>query len=132
MILYHFTSPANAFRIAEQGLQPCGSDETLAMVGEPVVWLTRQPSNIATAADVAHMRKLFGDANGAKEGALLFGGTARLTVSLEPQTRLVRYRDIINPEYAHVLTPDALANWYAYFGTIPPRKIIDASAVVQS
>ncbi len=120
MILYHFTHPGNVMLISRQGLQPGASEDTLLMTdGAPVVWLTRQESNIATASEVADMAKVGMDY---KEGAMMFGGAARLTVRLEPQKRLQRYCDLPSVKVA-ALTPAVLNDWYVYFGTIPPSKI---------
>lgn len=128
MILYHFTHPGTVLRIAAEGLKPDARPENAFMTGGvPVVWLTRQPSNIVTAADVTHMQKH--DCLDRNEGDLLFGGTARVTVELQPQKRLVRYRDFLKASGCDMaalgtfLTPTALTQWYVYLGDISPRKI---------
>jgi hypothetical protein len=51
MLVYHYTRPTNVMLIAEQGLLPNASDDNGFMTDNmPVVWLTRQQSNITTAA----------------------------------------------------------------------------------
>ncbi|CUU17588.1 hypothetical protein ABIB94_008424 [Bradyrhizobium sp. JR7.2] len=126
MNLYHFTHPGTVLRIAAEGLKP--NDDDFMSGGLPVVWLTRQQSNVMTAADVAHMHRMeVGDLN-RKDGDLIFGGKARLTVRLEPQKRLVKYRDFLRDGGAPLvdpacLTQTALTQWYVYLGVIPPRKI---------
>src|SRR5437762_6940466 len=95
--------------------------------GVPVVWLTRQQSNLLTAADVAHLQK-----HGCldrKEGDPMFGGKARLTVHLNSRKRLMRYGDFLRQEGRALnvdpagLPPTAPTQWYIYFGGIPPRRI---------
>ena len=99
-----------------------------------MVWLTRQQSNIVTAADVAHMEKL--GCLDRKEGDLNFGGNARLTVNLQPQKRLMRYRDFLQvtggdlDALGMILTPTAMAQWYVYLDVIPPRRIDTSLPVV--
>jgi hypothetical protein len=128
MIFYHFTHPGTVLKIVAEGLKPEARPDNACMTGGvPVVWLTRQQSNIVTAADVAHMQKH--DCLDRKDGDLLFGGTARLTVELQPQKRLVRYRDFLKmtgsdmAALGTILTPTALTQWYVYLGVIPPRRI---------
>ena len=54
MILYHYTTPARVLLIAASGLKPNASEDNAYMTGGiPVVWLTRQESNVVTAAYVA-------------------------------------------------------------------------------
>jgi hypothetical protein len=125
MIFYHFTHPGTVLKIAAEGLKPEARPDNAFMTGGvPVVWLTRQQSNIVTTADVAYMQKH--DCLDRQEGDLLFGGTARLTVELQPQKRLMRYRDFLkttSSDFGTILTPTALAQWYVYLGVIPPRRI---------
>lgn len=117
--------------IAVQGLKPSASDDNAFMTGGlPVVWLTRQQSNITTAAQASHFKKLGIDMPGCKEGDGTFGGNARLTVRLEPQKRLMKYSDFLRRNMPAAvepsrksLTPDAWANWYIFLGTIPPHRI---------
>ena len=135
MILYHFTHPGTVLRIAKEGLKPVARPDNAFMTGGvPVVWLTRQPSNIVTAADVAHMQTH--DCVDRNEGDLIFGGNARLTVELQPQKRLVRYRDFLKANggdmvaLGTILTPTALTQWYVYLGVIRARRI-DTSMPVE-
>ena len=128
MILYHFTHPGTVLRIAAEGLKPNDDDDAAYLMsgGLPVVWLTRQQSNVMTAADVAYMHRM--EVGDRTEGDLIFGGKARLTVRLEPQKRLVKYRDFLRDGGAPLvdparLTQTALTQWYVYLGVIPPRKI---------
>ena len=135
MILYHFTHPGTVLRIAAEGLKPEARPDTALMTaGVPVVWLTRQQSNVATAADVAHLEKHGGCDR--KEGDLAFGGNARLKVTLLPQKRLMRYRDFLQViggdmvALGMILTPTALTQWYVYLDVIPPRRIDTSLPVV--
>jgi hypothetical protein len=82
MKLYHFTVIENLVLISWKGLKPDALGERgTRHAGHPVVWLTRQKSNAAMAADVEHFAR-----PGAPEavlGAPLFGGPERMTVNLE-------------------------------------------------
>jgi hypothetical protein len=127
MLFYHYTCPTNVMLIAEQGLLPDASDDNGFMTDNmPVVWLTRQQTNITTAAQAAHYKKLGVDMPGTKEGDETFGGAARLNVRLEPQKRLMKYSDFLRKNVpaavaatrAH-LTPTAWENWYVFLGIIP-------------
>ena len=58
MRLFHYTHPGTYLRIAAEGLLPhCKEDDALMTGGVPVVWLTRETSNIATAAHIEHYVK---------------------------------------------------------------------------
>jgi hypothetical protein len=61
MRLYHFTHPGTYLRIAAEGLVPSVSEDDEHMTrGLPVVWLTRQESNVADVHHIAHMVKVRG------------------------------------------------------------------------
>jgi hypothetical protein len=131
MLFYHYTCPTNVMLIAEQGLLPNASDDNGFMTDNmPVVWLTRQQTNITTAAQAAHYKKLGVDMPGTKEGDETFGGAARLNVRLEPQKRLMKYSDFLRKNVpaavaatrAH-LTLTAWENWYVFLGIIPACRI---------
>jgi hypothetical protein len=87
--------------------------------------LTRQESNLATAADVAFLRESHGADY--QEGDMMFGGKARLTVTLDRASkRLVRYVDFLRKHRLLVPTlfpPSALQDWWVYLGHIPAHKI---------
>ena len=127
MIFYHFTHPGTVLRITGIGLKPNVRDNNTHMTGgKPVVWLTRQESNIVTAEDVVHMKRL--NLLDRKEGDLMCGGTARLSVHLgQHSKKLVRYTDFLKKIdfrfFEAVLTPTALKNWWVYLGEIPSHKI---------
>jgi hypothetical protein len=131
MKLYHYTTPANVMLIAGDGLRPRAKEKNAHMSnGIPVVWLTLQESIVATAADIAQLMARCGDDYGFKEGDLLFGGAARLTVCLERHDRrLMRYPDFLRSQGADMgffrkrLLPDCLNKWWVYRGVIPARKI---------
>jgi hypothetical protein len=128
MILYHFTDPVNLLRIASGGLEPRANPENKFMTGDvPVVWLTRQDSNIATADDVTYFKVRDTEV---KEGAFLFGGKARLAVELQRHDRrLIRYLDFIKKSGGNAaqvqdrISPRAAAAWWIYAGPIPRHKI---------
>jgi hypothetical protein len=141
MRLYHFTNPANFLRIAAEGLTPnVDPEDALMTIGRPVVWLTTNGSNEATEADVAQL-SVYTPGEQRAVGDLMFGGPHRITVNLSRcSKRLVRWSTwmrkhsgVIVDENGMALlatdsilshmTPDALSNWYIYFGTIPPDKI---------
>jgi hypothetical protein len=62
MKLFHYTNPGNYLRIAASGITPHASDENAYMTaGVPVVWLTQQASNVATAKHLALMVKSYGE-----------------------------------------------------------------------
>jgi hypothetical protein len=129
MIFYHFTDPTNLFRISLNGLVPGARQNTAFMTGNvPVVWLTRDDSNIARADDIEFIRR-HSDMK-IKEGDLLFGGNARLVVNLQRHDkRLFRYLDYLGSNGAdvakirQVLFQRALTSWWVYTGLIPPSKI---------
>ena len=128
MILYHFTTPANAMLIASDGLRMNVKHYNALMTGGiPVVWLTRQQSNITTADDLRFMKTLKPDLDG-KVGDLSFGGNARLSVQVERHNKkLVRYTDFLDrcgrEGAKEILTLTARNNWYVYLGDIPPHKV---------
>jgi hypothetical protein len=113
MILYHWTHVEHLAAIAEHGLLPHLPDPHYLTLDKPVVWLT-------TAADE-------------------WSGH-RLTARLQPNSkRLVNYATWLRGQHATMvgdsgktwtsvdiaalMTPERQANWYVYFGTIPPDKI---------
>jgi hypothetical protein len=124
MKLYHFTLTQNLLLVSWSGLKPqpdalgeCGTWRA----GRPVVWLTRQESNAATAADVEHYARLDIPV---VLGEPLFGGPERVTVHLERHDRkLVRYAEIASEIEKSVLRPHNLVSWWVYFDHIPPSKI---------
>jgi hypothetical protein len=129
MRLYHFTHPGTYLRIAAEGLVPSVSEDDEHMTrGLPVVWLTRQESNVADVHHIAHMVKVRGCAD-RKPGDLMFGGAARLTVNLSRHDkRLVRYADFLRNAgmldfFSSRLFQEALTSWWLYFGIIPPEKV---------
>ena len=121
MKLYHFTVIENLVLISWNGLKPDPLRGT-RHAGHPVVWLTRQKSNAATAADVEHFAR-----PGVPEavlGAPLFGGPERMTVNLERHDRkLVRYAEIASEFEKSCMRLPYLMSWWVYFGHIPPSKI---------
>lgn len=127
MILYHFTQAANLFHVALDGLEPHASPNNGFMTGDvPVVWLTREESNLATADDVSHVLRVAGVQM--KEGDLLYGGNVRLAVQVERHDkRLIRYSDFCiksgAAKFQKSITPKSWAAWWLYLGLIPPRKI---------
>ena len=90
MKLYHFTTTENLWLISLRGLEPYASDNNVFMtMGEPVVWLTRQETNVMTAEHAGHP-----DFDDMKIGEPMFGGPVRLTVNIERHNkRLQRYPD---------------------------------------
>jgi hypothetical protein len=153
MKLYHYTTAENAFLIAVRGLSPgihankrtgdaIGAYQTM---GQPVVWLTREESNLVTAEHVAHFQKL-GDNLGLKIGDILFGGPVRCTVELgRHDKRLMRWTDFLQTTKIIGASPDnpgewvtgrdvlrglqgtvlpaQLTGWWIYTGDIPSSKI---------
>lgn len=129
MILYHFTHPANVPIISASGLEPGAKPDIAFMTGGiPVVWLTLEESNVATADLIAHMEKV-GERD-RNEGELTYGGTARLTVNLSrADKRLIPYRELLRQNGCDMTVmrsihiPVALTKWWVYLGVIPPHKI---------
>ena len=118
MKLYHFTTTQNLLLVSWNGLKP-GANAAW-QTGRPCVWLTRQESNVATAADV---ERCAGFGVEWEIGAPVFGGPERVTVHLERHDRkLVPYRDVATAE-ARLMGPYARSSWWVYFGDIPPSKI---------
>lgn len=148
MKLYHFTVIENLFLISMRGLKPrihrAGTSEDAAhmTMGQPVVWLTRQKSNLATDTDIARLRMQ--GVLDCKVGDFMFGGDQRLTVNIERHNnQLMRYADFLRTTDIVVADPDnsetfwtgrdvlnsgtlpqsALNDWWVYFGTIAPHKM---------
>ncbi len=98
MQLFHFTEPSIYLHIAYQGLLPHCKELNAPMTnGVPVVWLTRETSNIVTTAYLAEVVKLCREPLERKVGEPVYGGTARLTVHLDRADRkLVRYADFLH------------------------------------
>jgi hypothetical protein len=128
MNLYHFTPAGRAPLIAQSGLRAGADNDPEMTCGLPVVWLTRQESNVCTQADIDHMQWVCGHVD-RKVGDRMYGGPARLTVRIERHNRrLVNYgqflRDVgMYQHFAPLLTPAALTQWYVYLGDIAPHKI---------
>jgi hypothetical protein len=123
MKLYHYTMIENLLPISWNGLKPKNAlDEGETwQTGRPVVWLTRQESNAATAADVEHLARL---GVSVVLGALLFGGPGRVTVHLERHDRkLVRYAEIASKFVKPLMPPYTLVSWWVYLDHIPPSNI---------
>ncbi|MCK1367233.1 hypothetical protein [Bradyrhizobium sp. 62] len=129
MIFHHFTHPGTALIVAGAGLKPQLKASNAHMTdGLPVVWLTRQHSNVATKADVDHCKRFGVDK---KEGDLMYGGTARITVRAERHNRrLMRYGHFLEKagleRIAPQIMPYALDQWYVYLGDIAAKNV-DAS-----
>jgi hypothetical protein len=133
MRLYHYTHPGTCLRIGTEGLLPGASEDNDLMTGGlPVVWLTRQESNVADAGHIEHMVKVVGHAD-RKTGDPMFGGTARLTVNLSRHDRrLIRYADFLRRAgmdfVSTRLHEGALTSWWVYLGIIPPEKVEPVTA----
>jgi hypothetical protein len=137
MILYHFTNPVNIAGIAIRGLEP-GGDDPFMTKGKPVVWLTEAPDTAMTEQQ-AEQFAIRGCVRAAGSSWLTGKGDdslIRLTVSLEPNSsRLAHYltwldrecrKDGFDPVRARSrLVLEIAEQWWIYFGTIPPSKIID-------
>jgi hypothetical protein len=104
MILNHFTTPENALLIGLGGglrvhlpaPEKNKLEQALQTMGQPVVWLTKQESNIATAADVAHFNKEYGDDHhDQKIGAPMFGGPVCCTVEVERTRHVMRWVEFL-------------------------------------
>jgi hypothetical protein len=135
MRLYHFTTPKRPFLIFACGLLPyihregLPNDAGYLTGGQPVVWLTRQETNVATAADIARCKK-YAPNHDITLGKGCFGGPVRLTLNLaHHDKRLVRYGEWFRANVrdadavARRLGQAALTSWYIYFGIIPPKRI---------
>jgi len=128
MQLFHYTHPSLYLHIAYQGLLPHCKELNAPMTGgTPVVWLTRETSNLTTAKDVEHYVKVFGSCD-RKVGEPMYGDTARLTVSLERSDRkLIGYPDFLHQTGSaailKMLPLAARTSWWIYLGAIPPHKI---------
>ena len=135
MKLFHYTHPGTYLRIAAEGLLPHAKEENYHMTGGiPVVWLTTETSNVATAQHIAHMTKVTGQADRAPED-LMYGGTARLTVHLDRVgKKLMSYPDFVRryrpPVDIERMWPKARRSWWVYLGVIPPHKIEPVSAAL--
>jgi hypothetical protein len=129
MRLFHYTHPSLYLFIAGDGLLPHCKELNAPMTGGvPVVWLTREVSNHATAASIAGIVKLFGESFEQKVGEPMYGGTARLAVHLDrADQKLMRYADFLQKTGSaatlKMLSQAARTSWWIYLGVIPPSKI---------
>lgn len=96
MQLYHYTTVVNALLIgmSGEGLKPSthdygafGAGQTM---GVPVVWLTKQESNICTPEWAARLGKYPGNEN-IKVGDPAFGGSVQCIVNVERSRHLIRW-----------------------------------------
>lgn len=113
MRLHHFTGPENLFLISLRGLEPDIKEyNAWQTLGQQVVWLTRQETNRATAAEVEHWRQFWKEDNECayprKPGAPMFGAnadtheTVRLTVNIEKHNKkLVKYTEWLRRAVAY-------------------------------
>jgi hypothetical protein len=90
LTLYHFTGPNNLPGIFENGIIPGSKNEGhCKMTGNvPVVWLTTNPSNLVTDADMARFRSL--DRPGLLEMIAEFESGGRRTLHGGNETGSVR------------------------------------------
>ena len=103
MQLQHFTTPENALLIGLGGglrvnlpaPEKNKPEQALQTMGQPVVWLTKEESNIATAADVAHFKKAYGDDFEQKIGEPMYGGPVCCTVEVERNRHLMRWVEFL-------------------------------------
>lgn len=155
MKLYHYTTAENALCVALSGLRPGNHKQATAdsrkwqTMGLPVVWLTREESNLATPEHVAHFQRL-GVNTELNVGDLLYGGSVRCVVHLERHNRkLIRWADFLRTtniveanrsapddreqwitgrdilrRCEQRMMPNALAQWWIYLGEVPPHKIL--------
>jgi hypothetical protein len=152
MILHHFTRAVDLPGIADRGLIPSVPDmrtlgrpvvwlttaETMKPSDGDLAWLEMRRGTIFSDAEIERLAS-----------ALVVGLDTRLTVRLEPNgRRLAHYAtwlrkhqgvliDAANDcgwrnnngdlfrtaDIAAALPPSAQANWYVYFGAIPPARI---------
>jgi hypothetical protein len=144
MQLYHYTNAPNALLIGlGRGLsarlgEHNNSDGGQTM-GVPVVWLTREQSNCATAEHVAYLAE-HGIAH--KLGEPMYGGPVRCIVEIERSKHVMRYGEFlqttkivgINPQTGERVTgrdlargyaklPGALTHWWISTRDIPVSKI---------
>jgi hypothetical protein len=100
MQLNHFTTPENALLIGlGNGLEPHvtkadGAGHGIQTMGVPVVWLTKEENNLATAEHLAHLQKL-GVISKTKIGEPLYGGPVCCTVEVERTRHLMRWVEFL-------------------------------------
>jgi hypothetical protein len=153
MKLYHFCKPSDLDSIAEKGLYPHVPLEPQMSLGESVVWLTTSETTAATEADIKHFRAIGLAKEMMEEirqhgGFLNTGLTHRLTVRVRSDRKLINYGAFLRQNKDTVIvmedgrarkndagelysvrhfiesqSPRALADWWLYFGRIPPSKI---------
>jgi hypothetical protein len=152
MILYHYTNPCNALMIGlGAGLKPhCKEDNQRLTMGLPVVWLTKEESNLATEADAKHyaaMGPKLGrdDLIGIGEPMYVYGGPVRCQVEIERSKHVMRYaeflrttklvefnhegdryltgRDVLRLVEAGPRGAPALTSWWICTRAIPASKI---------
>jgi hypothetical protein len=139
--LYHYTIPENALLIAlggglKPGLGLKGGQNAYQTLGMPVVWLTKEQTNIATADDVALMK--CGEVGGPR-----YGGEVRCEVHIERSKHLQRYLDFLKTTDRKAIDPatgeisfdgttvltsfprhSSFRSWWIYDREIPRSKIM--------
>jgi hypothetical protein len=135
MRLFHYTHPSRCLLIAMHGLSPqCREENALMTGGLPVVWLTKERSNVVSPEHVQQLAVL---GVVAKVGEPMYGGSARLEVHLDRSDKLLRYADFV--QKTKCISPAKLfrtaltASWWVHLDVIPPHKIepIDAATYLE-
>jgi hypothetical protein len=142
--LYHYTSRKNLFGIAVGGLRPnkYAPPTDLLTMGQPVVWLTTQPSLTPSPADLDHMRHIHGVEGERFRDSMILERDTRLSVNLSMLTgKLVHWhswmqttslmgvcadgRHITGRDVLETFPPGPAAkqHWWIFFGTIKPARI---------
>ncbi len=134
MQLFHYTSVVNALLIAmgEEGLRPrtvkYGALGEMQSLGQPVVWLTKEESNLLTPEHAAHFDRI-----GVEHDAIgepLYGGPVRCVVNVERSRHVMRWtefmrttkigRDVLG---AYDFPPGSTLGWWVSLKPIPPNRI---------
>jgi hypothetical protein len=145
MNLFHYTVPENAFVIGlGGGLKPrCKEENQWQTMGLPVVWLTKEKSNLATEAEAQRYAAVRDDL--AKVGESRYGGPLRCQVEIARSKHVMRYGEFLRTTELVTLNPEgdryrtgrdvlrtveaepsgahALASWWISTREIPASKI---------
>jgi hypothetical protein len=145
MRLYHFTWVAHLPAMlelpvvctdgvlpkGERGITPSCKDSHMTK-GHPVVWLTSRDSLMPTTNDIkwVSIAREIGLYEEEEAEELMKRGTCgdrtlRLTVELGNSKRLRHYGTWVDDSIKSMMTPAAITDWWIYFGTIHPDRIVD-------
>ena len=154
MQLFHYTTPVNALLIGmghkrdgNEGLSPhtveYGPLGPMQTIGQPVVWLTKEESNICTPEHAAHFERAGVADEHYKVGEPIYGGPVRCEVQIERSRHVMRWtefmrttkieavdevtgkritgRDVLD---AYDMPPSLIIGWWVSLKAIPLSRVL--------